>query len=103
MAEIVSLAYIRIGEGKEEETLQTLAELYTLMARKGYSRDLLYRDAKNASRLVHLRYWKSETARQEAQEDPEVHRLWRRLAETSTVESVIEQLEEIEGSWSAEA
>ncbi len=100
MAEILSIAYIRVNQGKDEETLAILSELYTLMGRKGYSRDLLYRDLKDASRLVHLRFWRTEEARDEAHEDPEVHRLWRRLAETSTVESVVEMLEEIEGNWS---
>ena len=57
MAEILSIAHIRVDEGKEQETLQTLSELYLLMRRKGYSRDLLYRDVKEPSRLINLRYW----------------------------------------------
>ncbi len=101
MAEILSIAHLRVGEGKQEETLQTLSELYTLMRRKRYSRDLLYRDVKDAGRLVHLRYWLSEEAREEAHEDPEVHRLWQRLSATCSVESVLETLEEIQGSWTA--
>ncbi len=103
MAEILSIAYLRIEEGKEETTLETLSELYTLMRRKGYSRDLLYRDVKQAGRLVHLRYWASEEMREEAHEDPEVHRLWQRLSETCAVENVMEKLEEIQGSWTAGA
>src|SRR5438477_11085111 len=96
MAEIFSLAYIRPEMGKEQETLDTLAELYTLLRRKNYSRDLLYRDAKDPERLVNLRYWRSEESRNEAQEDPEVHRLWQRLSELSVVDGVIESLEAVE-------
>jgi quinol monooxygenase YgiN len=102
MAEILSIAHVRVEEGKDPETLQVLSDLYTLMRRKGYSRDLLYRDMKDPGLLINLRYWKSQEAREEAQEDPEVHRLWQRLAETSKVESVIEKLEAVEGSWQGE-
>ena len=100
MAELVSIAYVRPAEGKEEQTLAILAELYALLRNKNYSRDLLYRDAKDHRRLINLRYWSSEEARQEAHEDPEVHRLWQRLSEVSEVEGVIENLELIEGAWS---
>ncbi len=98
MADILSIAYVRVNPGKDEETLATLSELYTLMRQKGYSRDLLYRDANDGGRLLNLRYWKSKEARGQAHEDPDVHRLWRQLAEISKVESVIEVLEEI--AWS---
>ncbi|MBZ5629380.1 MAG: hypothetical protein LAO06_11010 [Acidobacteriia bacterium] len=100
MAEILSIAYVRLDEGKEQETLQTLSELYLLMRRKGYSRDLLYRDVTEPCRLINLRFWKSEEMREQAHEDPDVHRLWQRLSQTSHVESVTEKLELIEGSWS---
>ena len=101
MAEILSIAHIRVDEGKEQETLQVLSELYMLMQRKDYCRDLLYRDVKEPGCLIHLRYWKSEEKRDEAHEDPDVHHLWQRLSQTSQVDSVIEKLEVIEGSWSA--
>jgi hypothetical protein len=101
-AELMSIAYIWPFAGKNEETLEVLNGLYSLLSRKGYSRDLLYRDARS-ERLVNLRYWKSEEARQEAQEDPEVHRYWQRLAEISRVDGVVERLEEVPGSWSASA
>ncbi|MFI5087847.1 MAG: antibiotic biosynthesis monooxygenase [Terriglobales bacterium] len=102
MAELVSIAYVRPAEGNEQQTLEILADLYTLLRKKNYSRDLLYRDAKDHRRLINLRYWRSEEARQEAQEDPEVHRLWQSLSEVSKVEGVIEKLELVEGAWSAE-
>jgi hypothetical protein len=103
MAELVSIAYVRPAEGNEQQTLDILADLYTLLRKKNYSRDLLYRDAKDHRRLINLRYWRSEEARQEAHDDPEVHRLWQRLSEVSKVEGVIEQLELIEGAWSGGA
>ena len=103
MAEVVSIAYVRPAEGHEQQTLDILAQLYALLRNKNYSRDVLYRDAKDHRRLINLRYWRSEEARAEAHEDPEVHRLWQRLAEVSKVEGVIEKLELIEGAWSAGA
>ncbi|MGA2000376.1 MAG: antibiotic biosynthesis monooxygenase [Terriglobales bacterium] len=103
MAELVSIAYVRPAEGNEQQALEILADLYTLLRKKNYSRDLLYRDAKDHRRLINLRYWRSEEARQEAQEDPEVHRLWQSLSEVSKVEGVIEKLELVEGAWSAGA
>jgi quinol monooxygenase YgiN len=103
MSELLSIAYIRADEGKEEELLPLLTELYGLMSRKGYSRDLLYRDAKDPGRLVNLRYWASEEMRDEAHEDPEVHRMWQRLGQISKVEAVVEKLDAIEGTWSAVA
>jgi len=102
MAELVSIAYVRPAEGNEQQTLDILAQLYTLLRNKNYSRDLLYRDTQDHRRLINLRYWRSEEAREEAHEDPEVHRLWQSLSEVSKVEGVIEKLELIEGAWSAE-
>jgi quinol monooxygenase YgiN len=102
MNELLSLAYVRPNPGKEQETLAILTELYTLLRNRNYSRDFLYRDAKNPGRLLNLRYWRSEEARDEAHEDPAVHQLWQRLSEVSTVEGVIERLEVIEGAWSEE-
>ncbi len=99
--ELVALAYIRPNEGKERETISALAELYKLMRRKNYSRDLLYRDPKDYGRLVNLRHWTSAAARDEAHEDPEVHRLWQRLSEVSQVEDVTKSLEVIDSTmWS---
>jgi heme-degrading monooxygenase HmoA len=97
---LLSIAYIWPEAGKDEETLRVLLELYSLLSRKGYSRDRLYRDAKS-DRLVNLRYWESEEARQQAQEDPDVHRLWQRLAGLCRVDGVLERLEEIPDTWSA--
>ena len=103
MAELVSIAHVRPAEGNEPQTLDILAQLYTLLRNKNYSRDLLYRDAQDHRRLINLRYWRSEEAREDAHEDPEVHRLWQSLSEVAKVEGVIEQLELIEGAWSGGA
>ncbi len=97
--ELLSIAYIWPEPDKEEQTLQVLNELYSLLSRKAYSRDLLYRDAKH-NRLINLRYWRSEEARQQAQEDPDVHRLWQRLAELCRVDGVVERLEQLPDTWS---
>lgn len=98
--ELLSIAYIWPQAGKDEETVQVLTELYSLLSRKGYSRDLLYRDTKS-DRLVNLRHWESEEARQQAQEDPDVHRLWQRLAGVCRVDGVVERLEQVPDTWSA--
>ena len=54
--------------------VDTFRELNSIVAAKGYGRDLLYRDRE--SHYVFLRYWKSEEARSAAQEDPEMLRCW---------------------------
>jgi hypothetical protein len=90
---VLSLAILEPLENKEAETLELLREFYLFMARKGYSHDLLYRDGKNASRFVHLRIWKSIEVRQEAQEDPEVHRFWVRLPEVCVITTTHQNLE----------
>ena len=101
MADLLSIAYIKPNLGHEQETLAILAELYTLLRNKDYSRDQLFRDVKHPGKLLNLRYWRSEEARDEAHEDPAVHQLWQRLSQVSTVDGVIEKLELIEGEWSA--
>jgi quinol monooxygenase YgiN len=93
--EIVSLAVLEALPGREEELLGMLQEFYTLMHGKGYSRDSLHRDALRPSRFIHLRYWKSDQTRAEAQADPEVHRYWQRLPELCTIPVVYEELETV--------
>ncbi len=90
---VLSLAILEPWENKEAETIQLLREFYVFMANKGYSHDLLYRDGKNASRFVHLRIWKSEAVRREAQEDPEVHRFWMRLPAVCVITTAHQNLE----------
>lgn len=93
--EVLSIAFVQPQEGHEAELISILKELYTLLERKQYSRDRLYRDVRNSHLLVNLRYWRSEQARREAQEDPDVHRFWARLGQICRVEPVYESLEEI--------
>ncbi len=98
---MLSVTIIEPFENKEEAALQVLRELYTFMAKKGYSNDLLYRDARNAKRFVHLRVWKSPEAKQEAQEDPEVHHFWMRLPEVCEISNAQHNLELLFSSMNA--
>jgi len=91
--EVVSVAILDALPGKEEELLNMLRELYTMMHAKGYSRDVLYRDGERPDRLFHLRRWKSAEHRSEAQIDPDVHRYWLRLPDLCTIPTVYENLE----------
>jgi len=90
---VLSVTIVEPFENKEEAALQLLRELYSFMAKKGYSHDLLYRDPRNARRLVHLRIWKSAEAKQEAQEDPEVHRFWLKLPEVCEISNPQQNVE----------
>jgi hypothetical protein len=81
----------------EAASLATIRELIAILARNGYSRDLLYRDGEQ--HYILLRYWKSEESRAAAQEDPEVLRCWARLGNEIRILKVYEKL----GSVSLEA
>lgn len=94
-SEILSLAILSPFEGKESATLTLLREFYTMMNQKGYSRDLLYRDAKQPSSFVHLRIWKSDAIRSEAQHDPDVHHFWKSLTEVCDVTTAYESLDPV--------
>jgi|SRR5690242_2363455 quinol monooxygenase YgiN len=91
--EILALAILEPFPGKEDELVEMLRELYALLFRKGYSRDTLYRDHKRPGTLVHLRRWTSSAHRDEAQQDPEVHRFWLRLPELCKLTTIHEELE----------
>lgn len=94
--EILSLAILEPVAGKEDECVRFLQEFYEVLRSKGYSRDLLYRDAKHENRLLNFRYWTSEDMRREAQHDPDVHRYWQRLPEVCTITSIFETLDLVE-------
>jgi quinol monooxygenase YgiN len=94
--EVLSIAFVRPFEGHDEEVVALASELYVLMKRKQYSRNLLYRDQRDPHLLVNLRYWRSEETRREAYEDPDVQRFWARLGQICRVETVYEQLEEMD-------
>ncbi len=91
----MALAVVEAFDDKHGECLQLLQEAYAMLRRKGYSRDLLYQDAKDPRRFVNIRYWCSEEARAEAQEDPDVHRFWMRLSQISKVTTVFERLHDM--------
>ncbi len=91
--EILALAIVEPVPGKEQQLVAHLHELYSLLQRKGYSRDILYHDPGRPSSFVHLRYWKSAAARAEAQHDPEVHKYWQGLPELCTINTVYEDLQ----------
>jgi quinol monooxygenase YgiN len=93
--EILALAILEPLPGKEDELIEMLRELYALMFQKGYSNDILYRDPKRPGQLVHLRYWTSKENRDEAQQDPEVHKHWLRLPELCRLTTVHEELETV--------
>ncbi len=76
--------------GMEAASLATLRELGSILAAKGYGRDLLYHDRE--SHYVLLRHWKSEEARSAAQEDPDMLRCWARLGNEIKIVKVYETL-----------
>jgi quinol monooxygenase YgiN len=96
---IYSIAIMEPFDGKEQEFLSVLHELYSLMERKGYSSDSLYRDRNEPPSYVHVRHWTSIAARQEAHEDPELHRCWAKLGHLCQMRSVHQMLDEID--WRA--
>lgn len=81
--------------GMETESQATWHELSSIVAKKGYGRDLLYRDGDG--QYVLLRYWKSEDARRTAQEDPDMLRCWARLGNEVEIVKVYETLNEVNG------
>ena len=93
--EILALAILEPLPGKQEELVAMLRELYALLFQKGYSRDTLYTDPKRPGSLIHLRCWTSKDSRDEAQQDPEVHKYWLRLPELCKLTTVHEELETV--------
>jgi quinol monooxygenase YgiN len=93
--EVVSVAILEALPGKEEELLSMLREFYSMMHTKGYCRDILHRDRDRPDRFLHLRHWKSEEMRSEAQADPDVHRYWQQLPGLCIIPTVYENLETV--------
>jgi len=91
--EILSIAIFQPLPEQEEALLATMRGLIAALAAGGYSRDLLYRDAKAHDEYILLRYWKSEEARRAALEDPEVLRCWAKLAQEIHTIRIYETLE----------
>src|SRR5512138_59787 len=93
---ILSIAVMEPFTGCEEEFLSVLHELYTLMERKGYASDMLLRNRQDPPHYINIRHWKSLDLRQEAHEDPAVHRLWARLGNLCFMRRVHEVLDEVD-------
>lgn len=91
--EILSVAVWEPVPDMEAASLETVRELIGILAAKGYSRDLLYRDGEK--HYILLRYWKSEEARRTAQEDPDAQRCWAKLGHEIQILKVYEKLEEV--------
>jgi hypothetical protein len=91
--EILSVAVFSPLGGQEQEALETVRELSAVLAKGGYSRDVLYRGPEGEYVLV--RHWKSDAARRAALEDPEAQRRWAKLAHEVRILKVHESLEEI--------
>jgi hypothetical protein len=91
--EILSVAIWEPVPEHETAALETFHELTSIVARKGYGRDLLYRD--HDRHYVFLRYWKSEDARRQAQEDPDMLRCWAKLGNEIQIVKVYETLSEM--------
>jgi len=91
--EILSVAIWEPVLEQEVSSLETLRELSSIVASKGYGRDLLYLDREH--HYVFLRYWKSAEARSAAQEDPDMLRCWARLGNQIQILKVYETLTEV--------
>ena len=91
--EILSVAIWEPLPDMEIVALETFRELTSIVAAKGYGRDMLYRDREH--HYVFLRYWKSEEARRTAQEDPDMLRCWARLGNEIQIVKVYETLTEV--------
>jgi hypothetical protein len=91
--EILSVAVWEPLPEKEADSLTTIRELMSIVAAKGYGRDLLYRDRE--LHYVFLRYWQSEESRRAAQEDPDMLRCWARLGNQIQIVKVYETLAEV--------
>jgi len=88
--EILSVAIWEPAPEMEAAVLETFRELGSIVEKKNYGRDLLYRDRE--SHYIFMRYWKSEEARRSALEDPEMQRCWARLGNQVQIIKVYETL-----------
>jgi len=93
--EILSVAVFVPLAGHEQEALATVRELSAVLAKAGYSRDILYQGGPE-DEYVLVRYWKSDEARRAALEDPEAQRRWAKLAHEIRILKIHESLREIE-------
>jgi hypothetical protein len=101
--QILALALLEPHLGKEEECLNLLRELYDCLKAKNYSSDILFRDTKQdpsgKAKFVHMRIWTSAEMRNEAMQDPDVHKFWIKLPDVCTLTTIYETLEELYSSY----
>jgi hypothetical protein len=90
--EYLSIAIWEPLPGMEAASIATIHELNAIVCKKQYGRNFFYR---GGEAYILLRYWKSERARSEAMEDPELLRCWARLGNEIKILKVYEKLEEI--------
>lgn len=90
--EYLSVAIWDPVPGMEAASLKDIRELSSIIAKKNYGRDTLYRSGRS---YVLLRYWNSEQARLAAQEDGEMLRCWARLGNEIQIIKVFEKLEQV--------
>jgi len=91
--EILSVAIWEPVPEREAAALETFRELMSIVAAKGYGRDMLYRDRE--AHYVFLRYWKSEDSRCAALEDADMLRCWAKLGNEIQIVKVYETLTEV--------
>lgn len=92
--EILSVAIFNALPGMEADALATMRELRAALSSGGYSRDRLYRDSNG--QYVVVRYWKSEEARRDALESPEVVRALAKLSHQIEIVKIHERLDEVD-------
>ena len=92
--EILSVAIWEPVADHEAAALETFHELTSIVAKRGYGRDFLYRD-RGDHHYVFLRYWKSEDARRAALEDPDMLRCWAKLSNEIQIVKVYETLSQV--------
>jgi hypothetical protein len=91
--EILSVAVWEPVPGMEAASVATIRELIAILASKGYSRDILYRDPE--AHYILMRCWNSQESRRAAQEDPDVQRCWARLGNEIQIVKVYEKVETV--------
>ena len=96
----LSLSVMEPFDGMEKEFLGVLHELYSLLEHKGYSRDVLLRNRLDPPSYINVRHWTSAATRQEAQEDPDLHRCWAQLGLLCHMRRIHDILDEVD--WRAE-
>ena len=93
--EVLSMAVFRAMPGHDAECLSLTLELAALLGKKGLAHDTLWQQASGTGGedYVLLRRWTSDRTRLQAQDDPEMHRIWARMGLIMETIRVYERLE----------